>query len=131
MAGKPLGGITGVLQDLISLTGPAPQAPYENVPARRPCPSDAPPVQIRSSDRSIAVIGARRGRPPRESRIAQRAKEKVTVRVDANLIAEYRDWSWESRCHLSELVGRALAEFRRRFRSSSRASKSHATTTGE
>jgi hypothetical protein len=39
-------------------------------------------------------------------------KQKVTFRVSSDLIAEYRDWSWEARCQLSHLVERALADYR-------------------
>ncbi len=35
-----------------------------------------------------------------------------TLRIARDLIAEYRDWSWEARCQLSELVERALATYR-------------------
>jgi hypothetical protein len=36
-----------------------------------------------------------------------RPREKVTLRIPSDLIAEYQDWSWEARCQLSELVTRA------------------------
>ena len=38
-----------------------------------------------------------------------RRKEKVTLRIPNDLIAEYRDWSWEARSQLSELVEQALS----------------------
>ena len=39
-------------------------------------------------------------------------KEELILRLPSDLIAEYRDWSWEARCQLSELVERALATYR-------------------
>ena len=35
-------------------------------------------------------------------------KEKLTVRIDADLAAAYRDWSWDARCNLGELVSQAM-----------------------
>ena len=40
-----------------------------------------------------------------------RSKQKVTLRVPSELIDEYRDWSWEARCQLSELVEQALLTY--------------------
>ena len=35
----------------------------------------------------------------------------MTLRVSCELIAEYRDWSWEAKCQLGELVERAPLTF--------------------
>jgi len=37
----------------------------------------------------------------------------VTVRLSKELMDEYRDWSWEERCQLGELVERALGQYRK------------------
>jgi hypothetical protein len=55
---------------------------------------------------------ARVGRPNRTSARPSVLKEKVTLRVSSDLIADYRDWSWEARCQLGELVERALTNYR-------------------
>ena len=36
----------------------------------------------------------------------------MTLRIDAELIAQYRDWSWEERRQLGELVEQALRAYR-------------------
>ena len=41
-------------------------------------------------------------------------KEKVTLRLSSELMAVYRDWSWDERCQLSDLVERALVQFSKR-----------------
>ena len=41
-------------------------------------------------------------------------KEKVTLRIGKGLMDEYREWSWDERCQLGELVERALAQYARR-----------------
>lgn len=61
------------------------------------------------------VTSVRRGRPPgNTARIAP--KEKVTVWITSNLIAQYRDWTWEARCHVSHLVERALIAYHKQHR---------------
>ncbi len=55
---------------------------------------------------------ARRGRPAGKHQGGPR-REKVTLRVDAELIADYREWSWKRRCQLCELVEDALRAYRR------------------
>ena len=89
-----MSGIGGVLGGLISDDRPKPE-PSE--PAR-PTPRDKPEKKVH----------ARAGRPPgKQLRNAQR-REKLTVRIDADLLEKYRDWSWDARCNLGELVGRAM-----------------------
>jgi uncharacterized protein (DUF4415 family) len=108
MAGKTISGVSGVLGELIS---PAPR-PTES--AR----SNQLPIEQQEAKSSGAVPRtpprprcARLGRPPGKTTRHRGPKEKVTLRIPSNLIAEYRDWSWEARCQLSELVERALAAY--------------------
>jgi hypothetical protein len=109
VAPKTIGGISGVLGDLIS---PAPTAAAsseleEPQPSGRkaglldkPNPPTVPPQRC-----------ARLGRPP-DSRLRTTVpKQKVTLRVPSDLIDQHRDWSWEARCQLSELVGQALSTY--------------------
>ena len=109
MASKTIGGISGVLGDLISVP-PTLAAPTK-------CEQSPP------DDRKTGIAGiqnlspvpspprARLGRPPGSSPQPVGPKEKVTLRVPCELIAEYRDWSWEVRCQLGELVERALLAY--------------------
>ena len=53
---------------------------------------------------------ARRGRPPASPASAS-TKQKVTIRIRSELIDTYRDWSWEVRSSLSQLIERALVEY--------------------
>ena len=62
----------------------------------------------RAQDR---FLRPRLGRPPGSSANHMRPREKVTLRIPGDLIAEYGDWSWGARRQLSELVGRALAAY--------------------
>jgi hypothetical protein len=63
----------------------------------------------------VPRVVARRGRPSGKT-IAAAAKEKVTVRIATDLIATYREWSWEARSQLSHLVEQALTDYQARHR---------------
>ena len=107
MASKTISGISGVLGELISPAPPPTESPQSSQLAieRQEAKSSGaapPPPRPRC---------ARLGRPPAKSTRHRGPKEKVTLRIPSNLIAEYRDWSWEARCQLSELVERALAAY--------------------
>ena len=109
MASKTISGISGVLGELISPAPPPTESrqssqlaieKQETKSAGTAQPIPPPPRR------------ARLGRPPAKTTRHRGPKEKVTLRIPSNLIAEYRDWSWEARCQLSELVERALAAYR-------------------
>ena len=85
MTGKHIQGIDGVLGNLIS------SPPQET--ARRP--------NVAQQPKHENVQRARLGRPPGKSGGGRSTKEKATLRISSNLIAEYRDRSWEARCSLS------------------------------
>ncbi len=109
MAPKTVGGINGVLGDLISAppTGAASSGleqphlgGWKDVLPGTPNPPAAPPQRF-----------ARLGRPPSSRLRTTVPKQKVTLRVPSDLIDRYRDWSWEARCQFSELVGQALLTY--------------------
>lgn len=109
MAGKTIGGISGVLGELIS---PAThEEPIRSVPL--PIGSQEAKSVSPEASTSVRPCRARLGRPVGKVTRHQCPKEKVTLRIPSSLIAEYRDWSWEARCQLSELVERALAAYRK------------------
>jgi hypothetical protein len=64
---------------------------------------------------SETVVGkqkARLGRPPAGTAVAEPVeREKVSLRLRADLAATYRDWSWEEHCQFSDLVDRALEHY--------------------
>ena len=109
MAKKPVSGVSGVLGELISsspaVTETAPEK--DNPTAIR----DTTPADRVTSPAASHSQRARLGRPPGNSFPAAGPKEKVTLRIPSDLIAEYRDWSWDARCQLSELVEKALADY--------------------
>jgi uncharacterized protein (DUF4415 family) len=63
----------------------------------------------------VARIAARRGRPPGKAATAG-PKEKLTVRIAAEVVATYRDWSWQARSQLSQLLEQALKDYQERNR---------------
>ena len=91
-------GIGGVLGGLIS----EPSEAAKPTELTRPTTPEKPPK--RPHKRNMA----RTGRPPGKGTSSPCRKEKLTVRIDADLVAAYRDWSWDARCNLGELVGRAM-----------------------
>ena len=109
---KQLAGIQGVLGNYVTPTS-------DKAPLPKPRPVSQQRT-ARSSDKSSTASerrkSARLGRPPGKSHKNALPKEKATLRIDAELMADYREWSWEERCQLGELVERALADYRRRHR---------------
>ena len=94
----PISGIGGVLGELISDDLPAPESTEQAKSVPPNSPPQRPPTQPH----------ARAGRPPGKGSCASTPKEKLTVRIDADLAAAYRDWSWDARCNLGELVSQAM-----------------------
>jgi uncharacterized protein (DUF4415 family) len=123
---QKLRGVGGVLGGLIS---PEPAAPVpQEAPAPLPPPS-IPAEEARAEPEALpsppaaaekprqkpqARPQARRGRPPGQRAGEAAEKEKVTLRLPKELMDDYREWSWEERCQLGELVERALIQYRKR-----------------
>lgn len=116
MAKKRISGISGVLEELITTRSAAESTATKN----------STPEADRAGTIALAPVPgkidkarscARLGRPPGPRRKPTPPKDKVTLRIDAELLADYREWSWDERCQLGELVERALIEFRKRFHS--------------
>ena len=111
---KNLKGVGGVLGSLISPEpGPTPQpeppAPAAEAEAAEPPAPLSLPAGTRPPGR--ARTPARRGRPPGKKAGEGADKEKVTLRLSKELMDEYREWSWDERCQLGELVERALSQY--------------------
>ena len=87
-------GIGGVLGGLISDDQPKPKLPE--------------PSRLATRDKPEKKSHARAGRPPGKRLHNAHRREKLTVRIDADLVEKYRDWSWDARCNLGELVGTAM-----------------------
>jgi len=95
-------GITGLFDGILS---PVPQALPDCRTATRPRNTSgsrkAPCASTRPSP-----VAVRRGRPPGKAAVVG-LKEKVTLRLTGSLMAFYREWTWEARCQLSQLVEQA------------------------
>ncbi|MBN1865846.1 hypothetical protein JW916_01010 [Candidatus Sumerlaeota bacterium] len=97
MGKTSISGIGGVLGGLIS----------EPSQTTKPTESE-PTAPTRPPKRLVKRSKARTGRPPGKGDSGSTQKEKLTVRIDADLVEQYRDWSWDARCNLGELVGQAM-----------------------
>ena len=119
--------MVGVLGSIISRNETAANAPdeievTEVQPTEKPQPVEvlqvAPPIIEEAEEAgkgpSKLVVPAkkkeaRRGRPlGKKVPVAPVEREKVSLRLRADLTAIYRDWSWKEQCQFSDLVDRAL-----------------------
>ncbi|MBW3599730.1 MAG: hypothetical protein KY475_20975 [Planctomycetes bacterium] len=44
----------------------------------------------------------------------RKPKDKTSLWISAEVMDDYREWSWEEHCTLGELIERALEAYRRR-----------------
>jgi uncharacterized protein (DUF4415 family) len=125
MGQKQLKGVGGVLSNLISPEPPTVALPE---PAAKPAPAALSPetptpdsfdhpapaaTSEKPSRKAQGRIAARRGRPPGQRAGEAADKEKVTLRLNKEMMDDYREWSWEERCQLGELVERAMLQYRK------------------
>src|SRR5207249_2258589 len=114
---EKIGGLAGVLGHLTSddggvKPGPAPKE-KKKTPPKTAAPAEPDPVRLRNAEKETP-------RPPREKLYARHGrlpgqvpdknaepKARVSVSVPASLLDEYRAWSWQMRCQLGDLIGRA------------------------
>lgn len=80
-------------------------------------PGRSRPIPVVTDAAGTPIAATRRGRPPGRGSVTAGPKEKVTLRITSALVASYRDWSWEARSQLSQLVERALADYHEQHRS--------------
>ncbi len=104
-------GISGLLDQILSTSGSGPG----NLPNNPPSPVGLPDRAGSSVSLHGARIAARRGRPPGKAATTV-PKEKLTVRIATEVVATYRDWSWQARSQLSRLVEQALKDYQERNR---------------
>jgi hypothetical protein len=57
-------------------------------------------------------VRARTGRPPGVPNGSRSQKLKATMHINGALLDYYRDWSWEARCNLGELIERAMVAYK-------------------
>lgn len=117
---QKLKGVGGVLEGIISPEPPIPEqpeTPSQSIQESSPLPAPQTVATPQPRRTSPAVVspsrGARRGRPPGQKAGEGADKEKITLRISKALADDYRDWSWEERCQLGELVERAMTHYRK------------------
>ena len=108
-----LKGVGGVLGSLLSEETPATRSQENDGHGEGTTMPLAPAPSVDAGGPNFRPPGARLGRPPGPRTGEGAPKEKATLRLDKQLMDEYRDWSWEERCQLGELVERALVEYRK------------------
>jgi hypothetical protein len=129
---RQLKGVGGVLGGLISESPEQAKAPTPPQGESQVVPAEPPPEVSESAGRPQGAGIAdrarrakdegpsekprvRRGRPPKragEVTLEQAVqREKVTLRLDTNLMNQYRDWTWERRCQLHDLIEEAMAQY--------------------
>jgi len=109
---KSATGISNVLDGILSPGARAGIAPATPAPTQQP--AIAKPAA--NDCKRAGHIGSRRGRPLGKTAEPRQPKEKVTVWLSSDLVASYRDWSWEARSQFSHLVERALTDYHQRQR---------------
>jgi len=102
-------GIAGFADGILSAQAPRPPSRFPSQVAK-PAPSAR--QRIGPAYRSQIVIAVRRGRPAGDCPAVPVPKEKVTVWITSNLIAEYRDWTWKAPRQLSHLIRACLSRYR-------------------
>ena len=112
MAKKRVEGVAGVLANLVGPTEDCPKERHKPAAGEHRPSKDLAKTRCATTATPPRPRQARRGRPPGRTPHNSVPKEKVTLRIRESLMAEYREWSWEMRCQLGELVERALAEYR-------------------
>ena len=112
---KRIAGIDRVLDQVLTSPQSHGQATAENAAHGTKTTSPILPVSFTGERSILGRVEARRGRPVGK-RTSASPREKVTLRISRNLVADYRDWSWDARCNLSRLVEKALAEYRNQHR---------------
>jgi hypothetical protein len=59
----------------------------------------------------VPVTRAHLGRPLGSKAGAKRPKSKATIAIDAELMEQYRNWSWEDRVLLGDLITAAMQTY--------------------
>lgn len=108
MAKKRIEGVSGVLGGLIT---PEPTASVTEADNDTRAGRHGQAYQHQTTSPKVQRIHARRGRPPNQEAGPPPKREKVTLRIGANLIARYRERSWDERRQLCELVEDALRAY--------------------
>ena len=89
-------------------------AATQSAPAEKPQSDADTAATAKLRPKASARVQARRGRPPGKKAGEAAGKEKVTLRLNKELMDDYREWSWEERCQLGELVERAMQQYHQR-----------------
>jgi hypothetical protein len=111
-----------------SLTQPPKASPKTNQepveketrpPAREAKPAPRKPAVEPQREPPPPRLKVRTGRMPGRQDKPRVPKEKATVYISAEVMGEYREWTWECRCYLGELIEQAMRDYYRRQRKKS------------
>ena len=113
MEGRADTGVKGFFDDYGKAGGGLEALPVQVENAKESPPKRVPRTPTRPAVKTERVR-ARVGRPPGVANGSRSQKEKATMHINAALLDFYRDWSWEARCNLGELIERAMVAYRAR-----------------
>jgi hypothetical protein len=110
MEGRADTGVKGFFSDYSKAPAKATPLKVEQPKPEVPAPPAVPVKRAASS--KAEKVKARVGRPPGVVSGSRSHKVKATMHVNAALLDFYRDWSWEARCNLGELIERAMVAYK-------------------
>ena len=121
MGKTELRGIKGFFSEY-GKAEPPNSRPVQVEPRREPGLEEVPRQQAAAEKTSMQTptrkppktVKARQGRPPGTKKGARERKAKATFYVNSDLMDFYRDWSWEQRCNVGQLVELALSDYKKR-----------------
>jgi hypothetical protein len=106
-------GVKGFFAEYGKGGGPRQAAPIEVEKPKVP-PEKEVRRKVKQLGKRTEKARARTGRPPGIANGSRSQKEKATMHINAALMDFYRDWSWEARCNLGELIERAMVAYKSR-----------------
>lgn len=69
---------------------------------------------VAGTGQTPSKVKAPQGRPPGIKSGEGEPKAKATFYIRASLMDFYREWAWDERCNVGQLVDRALSDYKRR-----------------
>jgi hypothetical protein len=113
MEGRTDTGVKGFFNDFGKAV-PVKAKPLQVEPTKpsvaTPTPPAVPPK--RPASKKTEIVRARVGRPPGAASGTRPQKGRATMYINQALLDYYRDWSWDARCSLGELIERAMVAYK-------------------
>src|SRR5688572_9797445 len=108
MEGRTDTGVKGYFNDF-GKAAPVKAKPVQVEPPKAPA---ATPTPAKTTVGNVEKARARVGRPPGVTSRTRPQKGRATMYVNQALLDYYRDWSWDARCSLGELIERAMVKYK-------------------